>query len=126
MLVGVGFSGRMAHAMGNAGRRFPHELTEAQVISEQWRHRHKIVWPHSVSGYRANILDAVVWPSLAYPPRLELELSASLRWGQAMPISQRSGEMSRLALAEGKRMAQVVVHEVAHGLPVVIHVGAIL
>ena len=77
-------------------------------------------------GHRANILDAVAWLSLAHPPRLELELSASLRWGQAMPISQRSGEMSRLALAEGKRMALVVVHEVAHGLPVVIHVGAIL
>ena len=116
----------MAHAMGNAGQGFPHELTEAQVISGQWRHRHKILSPRSVSGYRANFLEAVAWPSLAYSPRLELELSASLRWGQAMPISQRSGEMSRLALAEGKRMALVVVHEVAHGLPVVIHVGAIL
>ena len=126
MVVGVGFSGRLAQAMGNAGQRFPHELTAAPVISEQWGHRHKIVWPHSVSGYRANILDAVAWLSLAHPPRLELELSASLRWGQAMPISQRSGEMSRLALSEGERKALVAVHVVAHGLPVVIHVGAIL
>ena len=78
LVAGVGFSRSMAHAIGNAGQRFPHELTAAQVISEQWRHRHKIVWPHSVSGYRANFLEAVAWPSLVHPPRLELKSSASL------------------------------------------------
>ena len=56
----------------------------------------------------------------------ELTLGVDQSVGEDMPISHRSGEMSCLALAEGKRMAQVVVHEVAHGLPLVIHVGAIL
>lgn len=39
MLAGVGFSGSMAHAMGSAGQRLPHGLTEAQLFREPGWHR---------------------------------------------------------------------------------------
>jgi hypothetical protein len=73
------------------------------VLSKQWCRHHNTVWPHSALGYRASTPEVLACPSLAHPPRLEVELVVSRdehsgwtnHWGQAGGVPSRSAPTER-------------------------------